>query len=37
MEVIFSKFAKQELDDATHFYEIEYQGLGKRFIRNRSE
>ena len=31
MEVIFSKFAKQELDDATHFYEIEYQGLGKRF------
>lgn len=31
MKVIFSKFAKQELDDATYFYEIESQGLGKRF------
>ena len=31
MKVIFSKFAKQELDDATNFYEIESPGLGKRF------
>jgi plasmid stabilization system protein ParE len=31
MKVIFSKCAKQELDDATHYYEIEYQGFGKRF------
>ena len=31
MKVIFSKYAKQELDDATQYYEIEYQGLGKRF------
>jgi len=23
MRVIFSKLAKQELDDATHYYEIE--------------
>ena len=31
MKVIFSKYARQELDDATQHYEIEYQGLGKRF------
>ena len=31
MRVVFSKFAKQELDDATLHYEIELQGLGKRF------
>jgi plasmid stabilization system protein ParE len=31
MKVIFSKFAKQELDDATQYYEIEYLGVGKRF------
>ncbi|MDO8720858.1 MAG: type II toxin-antitoxin system RelE/ParE family toxin [Syntrophales bacterium] len=31
MKVIFSKYARQELDDATQYYEIEYQGLGKRF------
>jgi plasmid stabilization system protein ParE len=31
MKIIFSKYAKQELDDATQYYEIEYQGLGKRF------
>jgi len=31
MRVIFSKFARQELDDATHYYEIQFQGLGKRF------
>jgi hypothetical protein len=31
MKVIFSKLAKQELDDATRYYEIQYRGLGKRF------
>ncbi len=31
MLVIFSKLAGQELDDAGRFYEIEFQGLGKRF------
>ena len=31
MKVIFSKYPRQELDDATQYYEIEYQGLGKRF------
>ncbi len=31
MRVVFSKFAKQELDDASHYYEIELLGLGKRF------
>jgi len=31
MKVIFSKLAKQELDDATRYYEIEFLGLGKRF------
>jgi plasmid stabilization system protein ParE len=31
MKIIFSKYARQELDDATQYYEIEYQGLGKRF------
>ena len=31
MKVVFSKYAKQELDDATHFYELEFKGLGLRF------
>jgi plasmid stabilization system protein ParE len=31
MKVIFSKLARQELIDAIHYYEIEYQGLGKHF------
>lgn len=31
MRVIFSKYAKQELEDAVHYYELEYLGLGKRF------
>jgi plasmid stabilization system protein ParE len=31
MKVIFSKYAKLELDDATHYYELEYPGLGRRF------
>ena len=31
MLVVFSEIAKQELDDATRYYEMEFQGLGKRF------
>jgi len=31
MKVIFSKYARQEFDDAAQYYEVEYQGLGKRF------
>lgn len=31
MRVIFSKYAKQELEDAVHYYELEYLGLGSRF------
>ncbi|MDI6740109.1 MAG: type II toxin-antitoxin system RelE/ParE family toxin [Candidatus Edwardsbacteria bacterium] len=31
MLVIFSRYAKQELEDAVHYYELEYSGLGKRF------
>ncbi|NUO07716.1 MAG: type II toxin-antitoxin system RelE/ParE family toxin [Candidatus Brocadia sp.] len=31
MKVIFTNLAKLELEDATTFYELEYQGLGKRF------
>lgn len=31
MKVIFSKYAKQELHDAVHYYELEYEGLGRRF------
>ena len=31
MRVIFSKFAKLELEDAVHYYELEYSGLGRRF------
>jgi len=31
MKVIFSKYAKLELEDAAHFYELEYEGLGRRF------
>ena len=31
MRVLFSQLAKQELDDASQYYEIEFQGLGKRF------
>jgi len=30
MRVIFSKYAKLELDDAIHYYELEYKGLGLR-------
>jgi len=31
MQVIFSQYAQLELDDATQFYEMEYEGLGRRF------
>ncbi len=31
MKVIFSRFAKLELEDAVHFYEHEFNGLGRRF------
>ena len=31
MKVIFSKYAKLELEDATHYYELEFESLGRRF------
>jgi plasmid stabilization system protein ParE len=31
MRVIFSRYAKQELQDAVGYYELEFAGLGKRF------
>ena len=31
MKVVFSKFAKNELDDAVAFYEAEFAGLGLKF------
>jgi len=31
MKIVFSKIAKHELDDAVIYYELEYQGLGRRF------
>ncbi len=31
MDVIFSKYAKSELEDAACYYEMEYIGLGERF------
>ncbi len=31
MKVIFTRLAKQELDDASLYYEVQLQGLGKRF------
>ena len=31
MRVIFSKLAKQELEDAANYYELEFSGLGTRF------
>ena len=31
MKIVFSKYAKLELEDATHFYELEFEGLGRRF------
>ncbi len=31
MEVLISELAKIEIDDAVHFYELEYEGLGSLF------
>jgi len=31
LQVIFSKYAKLELEDAINFYEMEYNGLGQQF------
>jgi len=31
MRVIFTRFARQELEDAVRYYELEYTGLGRRF------
>ena len=31
MRVIFTRLARQELEDAVRFYELEYSGLGRRF------
>jgi len=34
MRVIFSKLAKQELDDATRYYEVELQSLESCSVRS---
>lgn len=31
MRVIFTRIARQELDAAVRYYELEYSGLGRRF------
>lgn len=31
MKVVFSKYARQELNDAVRYYELEYEGLGRKF------
>lgn len=31
MRIIFTRYAKQELEDAVYYYELEYSGLGKKF------
>ena len=31
MKVVFSKYAILELEDAVHFYELEFESLGRRF------
>jgi plasmid stabilization system protein ParE len=31
MRVIFTRIARQELKDATRYYELEYSGLGSKF------
>ncbi|MBU0500089.1 MAG: type II toxin-antitoxin system RelE/ParE family toxin [Gammaproteobacteria bacterium] len=33
MRIIFSVVARQELEDAIRFYDLEFLGLGKRFKR----
>ena len=31
MKVIFSTYARLELEDTIHFYDLEYEGLGQQF------
>lgn len=31
MKIVFSKYAKLELEDAILFYEMKYKGLGRQF------
>lgn len=31
MKIIFSEYAKRELDDAVNYLELEFEGLGGRF------
>ena len=31
MKIVFSRYAKMELDDAACFYELEFEGLGRKF------
>lgn len=31
MRVIFTRLAKQELEDAVNYYNLQYSGLGRRF------
>lgn len=31
MKVVFSKYARQELNDAVRYYELEHEGLGWKF------
>ena len=31
MRVVFTRIARQELEDAVRYYELEYSGLGRRF------
>jgi plasmid stabilization system protein ParE len=31
MRVIFTSIARQELEEAVHYYELEYSGLGRQF------
>ena len=31
MQVIFSEYAKLELEEAAHFYEFQFRDLGRKF------
>ena len=31
MKIVFSRYAKMELDDAACFYDLEFEGLGRKF------
>lgn len=31
MRIVFTAFARQELEDAVRYYDLEYSGLGRRF------